>query len=292
MGRYVHWVLAVAVLTAAAGVRADEGADKIAAQKKQAEENWSEVEAGDMASVETAHLLVFAPKASEKNLKEFGAYLEKHYDQAAKVLGYDAKKVPWEGKLAVYLFPERAQFQSFIRRVEKRRFEAGDVSSHSLDRDKPHVAAGPPANKDDFAVEAQAAQQVATAMLQVKAGAQLPLPDFLLTGFGRATTYHVTPTDKVVVADRKTARDAVAKKRTAKAVYNGTVDADEFPSLAGALADMLAYGPGTSKFGEFLKGFQPEDNGPQKTTENALEAAGLKLDKLENVWKTWVAAAK
>jgi hypothetical protein len=179
-----------------------------------------------------------------------------------------------------------------VRRVEKRRLVSGESASHAVDGDLLHAAAGPSPSKDDFAAEAQAGQQVAAAMLQLRAGAKVPLPEWLLTGFGRATTYHVTPQDKVVLADRKVAREAVAKKRTAKAVYSEMADADEMPALSGALADLLAYGPGTAKLSEFLAGFKPEENVEKKTTEQALEAAGLKLDRLESAWKAWVANPK
>jgi hypothetical protein len=288
-----HLLVALALVACAATVRADEAADKVAAQKKQAEANWSAVEAGEFASLETSHLLIYAPKSAEKNLKEIGAVLEKHYAEAARVLGYDAKKAPWVGKITVYLLPEKDQFQAFVRRVEKRRVESGERFSHAVDGDLLHAVAGPSQSKDDFGPEVQAGQQVAAAMMQFKAGAKVPLPDWLLTGFGRATTYRVSPQDKVVLADRKVARDAVPKKKlTAKAVYSAMVDVDELPALSGALAELLAYGPGTGKFTDFLAGFKPEENVERKTTEQALEAAGLKLDRLETAWKAWVSNTK
>src|SRR5947209_9989573 len=111
MGRHIHGSLAIAVLFLGATAHADDAAEKLAAQKKQAEANWATAEGGEMATLETVHLLIYAPKAMEKNLKDVGAYLEKHYARAADVLGYDAKNPPWEGKLAVYLFAEREQFQ-------------------------------------------------------------------------------------------------------------------------------------------------------------------------------------
>ena len=292
MGRTIHAALAIAVLAFGTAVYADDAEDKLLAQKKQAEANWKQAEGGEMATSETAHLLIYAPKPLEKNLKELGQYLEKHYTRAAEVLGYDAKKAPWDGKLAVYLFAEREQFQAFVRRVEKRRVVSGETSSHAVDGDLLHAAAGPSQSKDDFPAETQAAQQVATAMLSVKAGPKVPLPEWLAMGFGRATTYRVSPQDKYVLADRKLARDAVAKKRTAKAVYNGTVDADELPALSGALADLITTSLPGAKFADFLAAFKPDENGEKKMTETALDAVNVKLDRLESSWKTWVANPK
>jgi len=292
MSRCGSLALALVVLWVAAVARGDEAADKLAAQKKQAEANWIAVEAGDVVSLETSHLLICAPKSAEKNLKEVGIHLEKYYAEAAKALGYDAKKLPWTGKLTVYLLPEKEHFQAFVRRVEKRRLVSGETSSHAVEGDAPHAVAGPSQSKDEFSAEVQAGQQIGAAMVQLKAGAKVPLPDWLLTGFGRATTYHVSPQDKAVLADRKIARDALAKKRTAKAVYTETADADEMPALSGALADLLAYGPGASKFSEFLAGFKPKENVEKMTTEQAFDAAGLKADRLESAWKTWVVNPK
>jgi hypothetical protein len=292
MRKYIPWALTTAVLTLGTAVHADDAADKLLAQKTQAEANWKLAEGGEMATSETAHLLIYVPKTFEKNLKDFGTYLEKYYARAAEVLGYDAKKAPWDGKLAVYLFAEREQFQAFVRRVEKRRVVAGETASHAVDGDLLHAAAGPSQSKDEFPAETQAAQQVATAMLSVKAGPKVPLPEWLMTGFGRAATYRVTPQDKFVLADRRLARDAVAKKRTAKAVYNDSVDADEMPALSGALADLLTTSLSAAKFADFLAAFKPDENGEKKMTEPALDVAGVKLDRLEASWKVWVANPK
>ena len=135
------------MLFAQSAARADEVADKIAAQKKTAEENWEALAIGAAAHVETAHLLVYAPKSYDKRLKEIGATLEKYYEQARKPLGYE-KDVPWNGKLAVYLIPEREDFTKFVRRVEKRRIEAEDAGSHWVEGDAPHVVGGPPRAED------------------------------------------------------------------------------------------------------------------------------------------------
>src|SRR5690242_6417350 len=96
---------------------AADGAAPLAAQKKKAQANWGAVEAGPAATLETKHLLLYAPKSMEKRLKGSGALLEKHYELASSALGFDPKEGPWPGKLAVYLFPEREQFGAFVRRV-------------------------------------------------------------------------------------------------------------------------------------------------------------------------------
>src|SRR6266700_4141540 len=135
-------ILTVAIVLLGAARPADDGeAAKIGAQKKTAETAWALLEIGDFAHLETAHLLVYAPKAYEKKLKDTGASLEKQRDLIVKALALDPKEDPWPGKLTVYLLSEREQFTSFIRRVEKRRQESEEVGSFVTESNQPHVAA-------------------------------------------------------------------------------------------------------------------------------------------------------
>jgi hypothetical protein len=267
---------------------ADEAAEKLAAQKKNAEENWEALEIGPAAHAETAHLLVYAPKSFDKRIKDVGAALEKYYEQARKPLGYE-KESPWPGKLTVYLLPEREDFTKFVRRVEKRRVEAEDAGSHLADGDFPHAVGGPPRAKTDPAVESQAGEQIATAMLVKKAGTKVPLPGWLLNGFGRATGYRTRPADKAVGDERRRAAALVKKGSKASEIWGSTLGAEDEPLLEASLADFLAYGPGQSKFAPLLEAFKPEENQEKKTTEQALEAVSLPADRLNTRWREWAA---
>jgi hypothetical protein len=283
-------VLTVSGLLSATSLPADETADRIAEQKKTAVANWGLLDLGEPAMLETAHLLLYAPSSFEKRLKEWGPTLEKHYDLAKKALQIDEKDNKWwSGKLTVYGLAEREQFERFIRRIEKRRLESDEVGSYDVDNDAPHVVASPPRSKLDPPVEIQAAQQVASAMLQKKAGAKVPLPDWLVSGFGHATYYRALPSS-ATGAERHQAQVLVSKKkRTAANVWGSGLDVEEATVLRASLADYLAYGPGADKFPAFVAGFQPEENVERKTTEQALDAAGIKLDRLDKLWQTWVA---
>jgi hypothetical protein len=273
------------LLLPAAPALADD--DKLAAQKKTAQENWDTLGLGDPAHLETAHLLIHAPKSYEKRVKEIGAALERHYEQARKALGYDTEE-PLPGKVAVYLLPEREQFTAFVRRVEKRRLQPEDAGSHQVEGDFPHVAAGPPQAKTDAPVEGQAGEQLARAVLVKKAGVRTPLPLWLTAGFGRATTYRASPRDRVVAEERKRAAALLAKNRwTAGDVWGGTLGDEEAAVLQASLADFLAYGPGASKFAEFVEGFRPEEGQERRTTEQALESANLTIDRVSKIWREW-----
>src|SRR5262249_55603061 len=78
-------------LATAAWAAEDERDKKVAEQKKQAEAAWKSLEAGDFAFVETKHLLVYAPKESEKQLKAKAATLESYHDKAVAATGLDVK---------------------------------------------------------------------------------------------------------------------------------------------------------------------------------------------------------
>jgi hypothetical protein len=270
---------------------ADDAADKVAAQKKAAQDNWGQLEAGEAAVQETAHFLIYGPKALDRQIKALGVSLEKYNDQARKALGYEEKSEPWPGKLTVYLFTERDTFAAFVRRVEKKRLETEDVSSLDVDGDQPHVAAGPSKNKKDAGLEERAAEQVAAALLQRKAGKGVEVPAWLLYGFGRATSYRIAPRDAAVKKERALAAKWSAN-RTAADVWGGKLDADEAPVLEASLADYLAYGPPSAKFPKFVTGFKPDENLVAKTPAQALETAKIAADTLDKRWRDWAAAQR
>jgi len=272
-------------------VLADDAADKLAAQKKAAQDNWGQLEAGEATVQETAHFLIYGPKAMDRQIKALGVSLEKYNDLARKALGYEEKSEPWPGKLTVYLFSERDTFAAFVRRVEKKRLETEDVSSLDVDGDQPHVAAGPSKKKTDASVEERAAEQVAAALLQRKAGKGVEVPAWVLRGFGRATSYRIAPKDATVKKERAWAAKW-SPNRTAADVWGGKLDSDEAPILEASLADFLAYGPPSAKFPKFVTGFKPDENLAAKTPAQALETAGIAADTLDKRWREWAASQR
>jgi len=268
------------------------GADddpKLTAQKKKAQENWALLEAGTPIVHETPHLVIFASKSLEGRIKDAGATLEKHYAMAEEALKLDPKKELWPGKLIVYLFAERDEFTSYVRRVAKRRLDPEDTSGRAIEGDMPSVYAGPPRSKQAVNLELHVAEEVAGALLQKKAGARVPVPDWLQVGFGRATTWRIAPRDKATLDARTEARDIMTKKkRSVQQVWNSEVAPEEAVVLRPTLADLLAYGPGASRFPQFVTGFRPQDNQPRRSTEQALETAGIKVDNLAKVWPDFV----
>jgi hypothetical protein len=281
-------VIELMVVGAAVAGRS-ENADKVAEQTKAARDNWALLEAGDVASHETEHLLIFAPKTFDKRLQTIGATLEKSFGLAVKALQIKPKDELWPGKLTVYLLNDREQFTAYVRRIDKRRLAEDELGSHFVEGDMPRAAASPARTKGDLSLENQAAAQIAAALLQKRAGAKVLLPEWLLLGFGRATVWRAAPTDKAVGADRKLAQALVtAKKRTAQDVWGGTLEAEESGVLRASLAEFLAYGPGASKFAALVDGFRPGENQESRTTEQAMVSASVDAKQVEARWGPWL----
>lgn len=264
---------------------AKEDAEKVEQQKKAALANWETVEAGPVATHETKHLFILAAKPLEKRLKDLGALLERGHDQAKGVLAFESDQPVYPGKIAVYLMPRQDLLRAFVRRVERRRVEGEEVGSHSATDEALHAAASPPKG-NDLPLEGQAAAQIAGVLLTRKAGVRVPLPDWLVEGFGRATWYRIAPRDKATLDDRRTA-SRLSSRRSAKDIYGGLIEASEANALRGSLADYIAYGAFSNKLPALLKGFEPEENVERKSTEQALEAAMIGWDRLDKGWKLW-----
>lgn len=284
-------LLAAALSVAATATQAN-AADEL---KKKTEANWEAVGGGKPALHETKHFVLCAPEAMAKKLKDAGELLEKHHDKAKAALkfeiGEDAKGEVLPGKVVVYLFGERDHFKAFVRRIEARRLLPEETASFLAADDKLHVAVSPPRGKEGLPIEIQACEQTASLLLARRAGVRTPLPDWVSSGFGRATYYRVAPADKVVKMDRLLATN-LARKRAISDVWDGKIAADEAPALYGSLMDFLAYGPASSAFPKFVAGFQPEENQERKTAGQAFEAANLKPERIAKSWKAWVPLAR
>jgi hypothetical protein len=262
------------------------------ALKKKAEENWETAGAGKFVTHETKHFLLLAPEALQKRLDAAGVLLEKHHDLAKNALKFDLKEenkgevLP--GRVTAYLFGEREHFTGFVRRIERRRLLPEETGSYSAADDDLHVAVSPPRERQGSPVEVQAAEQAAALLLARRAGVRTPLPDWLTSGFGRATYYRAAPRERAVLNERGYAA-RWSRSHGAGEIWEGRVNADEAAALDGSLVDFLAYGPGAAKFPAFVAGFAPGENMQRKTTGQAFEAAGLKPDRVARSWKTWAA---
>lgn len=285
-------IVAFGVVGAASAADLAKSADE---RKKKAEANWAAISNLSSTLYESKHFLILAPEPMAKRLKDVGALLEKHHDKAKEALKFptsdDDKGEVLPDKVVVYLFGEREQFKAFVRRIEARRLLPEETASMQAGDDKLHIVVAPSAMRQGLPVEVQAAEQAASLLLARRAGVGTPLPDWLVSGFGRATYYRVAPRDKAVVADRALAAK-LSRKHSADEIWDGKISADEAEALQGSLVDFLAYGPGTSVFPKFAAGFAPEENKPRKTAGEAFWAADLKPERVASSWKKWAATAR
>lgn len=287
---------ALALLLVLAGVAsADDSANSSDELKKKAQASWEAVGGGKPALHETKHFLLAAPEAMARRLPDAGQLLEKHHDKAKEALQFEVKEEDkgevLPGKVVVYLFGERDHFKAFVRRIEGRRLLPEETGSFQADDNKLHVAVSPPSSRQGFPVEIQACEQAASLLLARRAGVRTRVPDWLVSGFGRATYYRVAPRDKAVLADRALAAK-LARKHGAAEIWDGKIAADEADALQGSLVDFLAYGPGARAFPKLVAGFAPEENMQGKTVAQAFSAADLKPDLVAQRWKRWAATAR
>jgi hypothetical protein len=270
---------------ALSSIRGLEMASKVAEQQATAQENWKKVTRADKTPhVETDSLLLFG-KVPDRDLKDIGALMEKQYILARNAVALEEED-PWPGKLTVYLFPDRKQFASFVRTVEKRRPDKDDTGSYLVRGDFPHVAAGPPAEEGESSVAFHAAEQLGAALIAKKVGGVVP--EWVIAGFGRATYFRAGPLRDLTAERKRVVKLLAASRATAMDVWDGNVPAEAAPFLRASLVDFLAYGPGKSRFGKFLEAYKPEEGVQNKTTANALKAVRIDPNTLNKRWRTWV----
>jgi hypothetical protein len=272
----------------------EEEAKKLAAavaeQKKAAQANWDTLGIGEPAVRDTAHLLLYAPKASEKRLVEASQALERAYALAHQALGVKPEAPPWPGKLTVYLFTARDQYTHFRRRVEKQKVEPEITHSFQLG-DAPHVATSPGQSVGDLSIEGQAAEQLATAML-TKQTEGFTIAPWLHKGFGRATYYRAFPTTRNTVSERQFARDLARQvnKVGVDSVFNERYGPDRAHIMRASLVDFMAYGPGNPTFPAFVAAFKPDAEKKQRMrgTFDALKEVAIDANALEKAWRAWL----
>lgn len=283
------------VLVVVGAANAADEANSADERKKKAEASWESVAGAKAVLHESKHFVLVAPEALGKRLKDVGQLLEKHHDKAKEALKFEVKEEDkgevLPAKVTVYLFAERDHFKAFVRRIEARRLLSEESSSFQANDDKLHIAVGPPSGRQGLPVEIQACEQAASLLLARRAGVRTPLPEWLVSGFGRATYYRVAPRDKAVLADRALAAK-FARKRGAEDIWDGKVGGEEADTVQGSLVDFLAYGPGARAFPKLVAGFAPEENKDRKTWGQAFAAADLKPELVAQRWKRWALTAR
>jgi hypothetical protein len=292
-------VFILPILTGLASLSSSASAqDKKADVAKQKDAIVANLKKADMAKasiVETNNFFVVG-LMSEDKAKTLGSILEKVVPIARKGLLYDSKEDVWKGKLAVYYLPEGRDFKSFLRSAIMIKPEGiyYDVRSDTPLVVDPVEVTGKATEADLFA---NSAANVARAYLKAR-GNTANLPDWLLSGFGRATALRAEgltsarylsykKTSKSVAAGSKGSPAAIADLWSESKPANAEI-------LSASLVEYMAYGPaGAENFLKLVNGFRPDENGNTPSVAQAFEAAGWKeIPMLEKAWQKWLATAK
>ncbi len=237
--------------------------------------------------VESPHLILLG-RLTGKSLKDVGLAVERSCTLAVKALELE-REPPWPGKIAVFVFPERGHYTSFLRVMEARRAEEDENGTFHADDERLYAAATTPASKLELPLEAAAAEQIAAAMALRKGGGQVPT--WVVAAFGRATALRAGPARDLGVEHRRALAILALRQRTVKDVAAGSFAPEENVVLRASLLEYLAYSGRSSKFLPFLAGFKgPDDN--TSTFDAALKAAGITSDALDKVWQQWLRGLK
>lgn len=280
---------AVLVLPAAG----QEQADPVKQQKEKAQANWKRAfEKSPFLHVETANLLIYAsPTLTEKRIKDCSGVLETELGFVRKAVAVDPKKPLWPGKLTVFLLDDRRLLNSFIRVVEKRRPEGGELGSHVFMGEEPHIAATAPPTPRDLTLEAQAGEQLASVALKAKEGENSGIPEWLVLGFARASIWRTLATPvarKQREVERQRALAVMTlNKRSVKDLWGNSLGDDELPYLRAGIADFLAYGPYADRFPQFMKAFKPEEN-TTKSMDDILESIKMSPERMDREVPAWL----
>lgn len=269
-------------------------------QKEKAQANWKRVYENQPAVfVETESFLFYASKSFDREqLKEWGGTYDELLKETRKALVLDGegKKPMWVGKLAIYLFEDRRDYNSFVRGVLKKRPQDVGTGAYSLRTEEAFVTATKPTSKDEASIDVSTAEQLVTAIFQKFAGESNGIPEWFTQGFVTATMWRAANTEalkKKAEAERKKALALLSKKgaRSSKDLFAGTITGEELYLIRASLLEYLAFGPDAEKFPILVKAFKAEmPNAGPKPIDAVLATVKLYPEKLDRMWSNWVKA--
>ena len=275
--RTLAGLTALALLAPAA--HADEASEALAKQKGAAESNWKKVEFDKPAPmVETTHFLLFA-QAPEARTKALGSGMDKMYATMLKALDYKGDDRPWPGKLPVYVFTDRTEFVTFMRKVVKKSPKEDDSSHFAFKAEDSILVVGmPKTGKVDGELEAK--YQLATAVLERKMGAGEP-PDWVAQGFADASMYRAAnPNSKG--KGRWTMPNAPVAE-----IWGENLSPKARQDYAAYLIDYLAYGPLADQFPTFVGALRSDENGNPPGIDAAFKAINVDPLTIPTYAKLW-----
>jgi hypothetical protein len=269
---------------------ADERSDAIAAQKSAAAAHLKKLDVANHTIQETDDLFVCGSVGMVK-AKALADQLQKHYAATVKALKFEGNERPWKGKLAIYVFLDKKVYASFVRTVEQRRPESEETGSSEVRSDEPHVAITAEPGARAGALEAEAARQVAAALL-IRRASPAELPEWFKSAFARAVQMRTDP--KSAGGDRAKVHQLLARRMNPVKPSDGWMGSDEKekPIIAASVVEYLVFGPEATKFPMLLSGFRASEENVSPNMDTALKAAGMTSEGLDKAWRKWVQSGK
>jgi hypothetical protein len=264
-------------------------AAKVKIQKEKAEQHYKDAfEIDNPPTFESAHFILCG---QGRNLSVIAGDLERAYTKATKMLKLP-EPGPWPGKLTVFLLPDSKSYPKMIRVIERRKADDDEHGSIQTEGQLPHVCVCPSKVPGDLGVDASACIYMCEFLLEARA--KTKLPEWLLEGFGRATTLHILGST-VLERDRRAASAILNAKnanKSANDVFNNSLKAEENPYLRASLVDYMVYSGRTDKFIPFLEGFRDDEKGNPGNINSALANAKLMEADLTKNWHNYAKAFK
>jgi len=226
----------------------------------------------------TANFLVLC-QSPESRTRAMASSLDRMYATMLKALDYKGADRPWPGKLPVYVFGDRADFVSFMRKVVKKNPKEEDSSHFAFRAEDSLLVVGmPKTGKVDAELEAKL--QLASAVLQRKMGAGEP-PEWVAQGFADASLYRAAnPTA------RGKGRWSIPNAPVAE-IWGENLSPKVRQDYAAYLIDYLAYGPMADQFANFVGALRADENGNAPGIDAAFKAINVDPATLHTALKSW-----
>ena len=236
--------------------------------------------------VEGKNLVILTPKATGKRAQEWVALAEKHRELAIQTLDLDESDTQ-EAKLGIFLWATPDQFKNYIRRVEKRSPNKDDIVEINSEDWVLRAAATVGSVKDGILSDHRAGDLAAAMMVARKAKKANKIPEWLILGFGRATTWKIAKqTLKPLIEERRKVA-FMSKKWNGWQVLCGDANGPEAPAMQASAVYYLAFGPTASKFPKFVEGYQLDDANNTRSLDQVLEFSGIEKDSFSTGWQKW-----
>jgi hypothetical protein len=243
------------------------------------------------AAVETDGLRLVGSISNEQ-AEVLAASLQRIYQSSRAALNYRADDSLWTGKLTVVVVSDPQQFNAIYQRLAGEPPAAGQTSAFNTEGDIPYLIISPPPNlrPGDFDPSRTAAELMAAAVLNQRAGTPGTLPAWLTVGFAEGMIARAAEDPRAMSVHRNAMRNAVLRERT-------TVLADAWTGprtpgnnlVSAAFIEYLMARTTPAQFDRFLAAFQQREGQPPPTLDAVLRTLPLSRVSMETDWKIWAA---